>query len=56
MLISNDGNITACKTAYGNINQPLKKVWKSKKADKARVIVKNCNEPCLLPCFVEPVK
>ncbi|MBC8495061.1 glycosyltransferase [archaeon] len=53
MLVSNDGNITACKTAYGNINTPIENVWRSKKAEKARKLVAACDEPCLLPCFVE---
>jgi len=56
MLISNDGNITACKTSYGNIRQKLKNVWNSKQAEKARILVKECKEPCLLPCFIETVK
>ncbi|MBU1269030.1 MAG: glycosyltransferase [Nanoarchaeota archaeon] len=53
MLVSNDGNITACKTAYGNIKNKLEHVWHSKKAEKTRILVLECEEPCLLPCFVE---
>ncbi|MFC2136224.1 glycosyltransferase [Bacteroidota bacterium] len=54
LLVSNDGNLTACKSAYGTIKKGLKKSWYSKKADKSRRIALGCKEPCLLPCFIEP--
>jgi MoaA/NifB/PqqE/SkfB family radical SAM enzyme len=54
MLISNDGNYTACGTSYGNCRDVgLWQAWKSEAAAKSREKIKSCKEPCLLPCFTD---
>ena len=54
MLISMDGKATACNTSYGNVRkQNLKEMWKSPEAANSRRIIKNCANPCLLPCFTD---
>jgi MoaA/NifB/PqqE/SkfB family radical SAM enzyme/GT2 family glycosyltransferase len=54
MLIANNGSATTCFDAYGDVRKmPLKRVFNSSSAQRAREKVKNCKNPCLLPCFTD---
>ncbi len=54
MLMSNDGRITTCFNALGNVKEKtLIEIWESAESKKGRYLVNNCNNPCLIPCFVD---
>ncbi|MBI5873494.1 MAG: glycosyltransferase [Candidatus Omnitrophica bacterium] len=54
VLIAKNGDVTTCFDCYGNIKRKsLKSIFFSKEADKARDRLKDCNHPCLLPCFCD---
>lgn len=54
MLIASNGDVTTCFDCYGNIRKsPLKEIFYSAAAQKARQRVSACRQPCLLPCFCD---
>ncbi len=54
MLIANNGDATTCFDCYGNIRKnSLKQIFESNEAGQARIKVKSCKKPCLLPCFCD---
>ncbi|MFA5090322.1 MAG: glycosyltransferase [Candidatus Omnitrophota bacterium] len=54
MLIANTGDVTTCFDCYGNIRRmPLKEIYLSREARKARKRARACDNPCLLPCFTD---
>lgn len=54
VLMSNEGKFTTCFTAFGDSKkQSLSEVLQSKEIENARMIVKKCSWPCLLPCFCD---
>lgn len=54
ILVANNGNVTTCFDCYGNIRRsPLKEIFYSVSAQKARQGVASCSHPCLLPCFCD---
>jgi hypothetical protein len=54
MLIANSGYVTTCYGSYGNVRQnQLKNIFESKESSQAMDRVKDCQKPCLLPCFCD---
>ena len=54
MLIANNGAATTCFDCYGNaLKHPLRQIYASKEADRARGRAADCKKPCLLPCFCD---
>lgn len=54
MLIADSGQVTTCFGAYGDARKDsLRKIFASGQAAKIRERVKNCQSPCLLPCFCD---
>ena len=54
MLIANNGEVTTCFESYGNVRKnSLREIYASQGNQQARLRVKACKNPCLLPCFCD---
>ncbi len=54
VLVANNGDVTTCFESYGNIRKDsLRKIFESEKSTRARKRVRECKNPCLLPCFCD---
>lgn len=54
VLIANNGDVTTCFESYGNIRKdPLRRIYESERSAQARKRVRECKNPCLLPCFCD---
>lgn len=54
MLIASNGDVTTCFDCYGNVRRnSLQEIFKSQEAEYSRQRVRECRNPCLLPCFTD---
>ncbi|MFA4853735.1 MAG: glycosyltransferase [Candidatus Omnitrophota bacterium] len=54
VLVANNGDVATCFESYGNIRKDsLRKIFESEKSVQARKRVRECKNPCLLPCFCD---
>jgi MoaA/NifB/PqqE/SkfB family radical SAM enzyme/glycosyltransferase involved in cell wall biosynthesis len=54
MLIANNGLVTTCLGAYGDIRaRGIRRIFESAESEEARKKVSQCKSPCLLPCFTD---
>ena len=54
MPIATNGDLTACDLIYGNVRLgEIQRWWRSDRAWRSRMTIKECRNPCILPCFTD---
>lgn len=52
-VITPQGRLWTCMGDYGDLkNEGIKSAWQSDEANKKRILIKNCENPCLYPCYL----